>query len=431
MLFYSALFYLLLPFILLRLVWRGFKAPGYRQRWRERFGFVNKSVSLNKTLDKKLTRFWLHAVSLGEVVAAQPLVAQCLKYYPHTEFIITCSTPTGFSQIERAFGDNPRVSYCYAPYDLPDSVKRFLKRVQPDAFLIMETEIWPNMITQCHRQHIPVILINGRLSQRSFKRYRFFSDFSRQIFSKITTIFAQADQDAGFFKQLADMPVIVSGSVKSDIFISDELQQGAQTYRTQIEQEGKRSIIIAASTHKGEDEIILATLKQLREVNPDLLCILVPRHPERFDAVAELCAKQGFSIAKKSTNEKVSVNTDILLGDTIGDLLLMYGVADIAIVGGTFIDNGGHNFLEPAAWGLPIVSGTSDFNFSQIAKGLREKQALIQVKDAEQLKQTLAELLEQETVGKELGLAAKQYVIDQRGALEKVMKEIHVLLVNR
>lgn len=423
MFFYSLAFYCLLPLILLCLIWRGFKSPLYWRRWGERFGFIK--------LDKRFARqssttIWLHAVSVGEVLATRELVQALFNKYDDLVMVLTTMTPTGSEQARRLYGDS--VFHVYAPYDLPGSVNRFLNCVNPDLLLIMETEIWPNMISQCAKRKIPSVLVNGRLSEKSLKRYQKLPDFSRSIFNRLHTICAQSDGDRARFSVLKEKNIVVTGSVKAEIKISDTLRREAKAYRNTLEGETPRLIVIAASTHKGEDEIVLSAYQQLKRQYSNLLLILVPRHPERFDEVAALCLQKKLSLSRKSQNDIVKQTTDVLLADTMGELLMLYGVSDLAIMGGTFIEHGGHNPLEPAAWGVPVVSGTSDYNFSTITKELSDEGALEKVDGLQGLIATVEKLLQSSSLRQDKGRVAMACVEKNRGALDRVMATIEPLI---
>ncbi len=419
-LIYTVLFYCALPIILLRLFWRGYKAPAYRQRWFERFGYFDSDEALEKSL-------WIHAVSVGEVLAAKPLTEALLIKHPNITLVVTTMTPTGSDQVNRLFGE--KVFHVYIPYDLPGSLKRFFAHIKPIALVIMETEIWPNTIYQCNKNSVPVILANGRLSEKSLKRYQKFQKFSTSIFRCISTIAAQSPADAKRFDLLGANRTVVTGNIKSDIVISEDLQLRAKQYRGNLEKKRDRKIVLAASTHNGEDEIILSAFCKMQVTIPNALLILVPRHPERFNDVEKLCLQYNLKTIRKSLSKPINNETNVLLGDTMGDLLMLYGTCDVSIMGGTFIEHGGHNFLEPAAWGVPIVSGSSDYNFSKIANDLSDVGALIKIEsDDALLAKELKQLLSNDALRKEKGSAAKHYIESNRGALKELMKIINSFL---
>lgn len=427
MFIYNVLFYCALPFILLRLLWRGIKAPQYLQRWSERFGYFKLDERFNfiKKAHRKKKIIWLHAVSVGEVLASKRLVEYYLAQHDDSLIVLTTMTPTGSVQVSRLFGK--QVFHVYTPYDYFGAVNRFLNKIKPDLFLIMETEVWPNMINQCYKKNIPILLANARLSEKSLKKYQKFSGFSSFIFNKIDKIFSQSEADRNRFRQLktADSQnVVVVGNIKSDITIDKEIKKTALKYRAELEGGSTRKIVIAASTHKGEDDIILAAYKILKSKFPSLLLILVPRHPERFVSVANLCLKERLKLIRKSAGDTVTTETDVLLADTMGELLMLYGVSDIAIIGGTFIEHGGHNPLEPAAWGIPIVSGDSDYNFSLVSQELEAISVLTKVNSVQTLAACASELLGSNSLREEKGAKALAYMQKKRGALNNLLDNI-------
>src|SRR3990167_1569441 len=310
---YSLLFYLALPFILLRLGWRSLRQPAYRSRLKERFGYY--PFRLKKC-------FWIHAVSVGEVIAATPLIKTLKQRYPQIPLLITTMTPTGAMQVQKSLGE--QVKHVYLPYDLPDAMKRFLQAMQPIIAIIMETELWPTLLAACHQQNIPVCLMNGRLSAKSARAYQRISSLTRSMLQPLALIASHASKDAARFIALGAQAnrVIVTGSIKFDLALPNLTQESA-ALRAML---GNRPIWIAASTHKGEEEIIIAAHHQLRQIHPQALLILVPRHPQRFDAVFKLCQAH-FSTIRRSQSQSCFAETGIYLGDTMGELLLLYSVA--------------------------------------------------------------------------------------------------------
>lgn len=421
---YSAVFYIALPLILLRLLWRSIKAPHYRKRWKERFGFL-PAIAPNKTV------LWLHTVSVGETIAAKPLVEALLSDYPDDALVITTTTPTGSAQVKKQYAQQiieGRIYHTYIPYDLPDCIHRFLKRVQPKIAIFMETEVWPNILHACHHQKISTILVNARLSEKSLKSYKKLPNFSQQTFSKFTKIIAQTEQDANRFFQL--MPSLtshlrkerirVSGNIKTEIAVDHRLRAAAKDLKDQWSQQGSKKIIIAASTHRGEDDIILSAYQQLLNQSGNIRLLIVPRHPERFTEVRQQCEALGLVVAARSESVGVSENTQVIVGDTMGEMMLFFGVSDVAIIGGSFIEHGGHNMLEAAAWRLPIISGNSVYNFAKIAADMEQQQALLLVETSE-LKEIVQQFLQDDAMAQSYGQRAKQYVDENTGALAKTM----------
>lgn len=424
---YTLLFHLGLPLVAGRLAWRAWQAPAYAKRIGERFALGLPAL--------KPGGIWLHAVSVGESIAAAPLVRELLVRYPQLPITITCMTPTGSARIQALFGGAEyagRVQHCYLPYDLPWAAARFLDQVQPRLAVIMETELWPNHIHQCAKRGIPVALANGRLSERSARGYARFANLTAPMLAELDLLAVQTALEAERFRSLGARAkcVEVTGSIKFDLTIDPALLTRAAALREQW-QATQRPVWIAASTHAGEDEIVLAAHRELLKHNPDALLILVPRHPERFNAVFELCQRQGFSTRRRSTGEALRVSDQVLLGDTMGELLFLYALADIAFVGGSLVANGGHNLLEPAALGKPVLSGPHLFNFLEIAAQLRAAGALNEVADAEGLAQRVAQLWREPEVAQVMRAAGLAVMQANQGALARLLAGLERLLKER
>lgn len=414
---YSLLFYIALPFIAVRLVLRSCKAPLYRQRMGERF-----SLGLPPMRPGGL---WIHAVSVGESIAAAPMVRALIERHPDLPVTVTCMTPTGSERIRALFGD--QVQHCYLPYDVPCAVARFLDHVRPTLAVIMETELWPNYIHQCSRRGIPVALANARLSARSAKGYGRLEGVTRPMLSSMDWIAVQTSAEAERFTSLGARPecVTVTGSIKFDLSIDPALISRAEVLR---EAWGHRPVWIAASTHAGEDEILLAAHTRLRQHLPDALMILVPRHPERFDDVYKHCQQSQLSTARRSKDEPVAHDTAVYLGDTMGELLFLYAAADVAFVGGSLIERGGHNLLEPAALGKPVLSGPHVFNFLDIAAQLRDAQALRDVRSTEDIAEALQLLLMDEHVADQMRQGGLAVLKANQGALQRLLDGLDRLI---
>lgn len=414
--FYSVSIYLLSPFILLRLLYRALRAPAYARRWRERFGFVAQTNG-GKTI-------WLHSVSVGETLAAVPLVKALQQRYPDYRLTVTCMTPTGSERIQAAFGDS--VDHYYAPYDMPDSVARFLNRVRPELLLIMETELWPNTIAACSSRSIPVILANGRLSAKSAAAYGKIPRLVGSMLRSISAVVAQHDDDGNRFARLGLPPeaLSISGNIKFDLHLDSEVRAKAQSLTTEWQGENQRPVLLAASTHAGEDELILQAYGQIKaalSVAP--LLVLVPRHPERFNQVAQLCEQAGFVVARRSTGEPTAP-ADILLGDTMGELMSFYGACDLAFVGGSLVPTGGHNMIEAAAWGVPVVTGPHLFNFAEASRLLIEGDAMIVCEDTDSLAEQCIGLFANRQRCTQMGDAAHRIAEANRGALDRLLAVI-------
>ncbi|HEX5515696.1 MAG TPA: lipid IV(A) 3-deoxy-D-manno-octulosonic acid transferase [Gammaproteobacteria bacterium] len=414
---YSIFFYLLLPAAFLRLFWRGRKAPAYRRRWAERLGWVPAMPGERP--------IWLHAVSVGETLAAVPLVRALQSRYPETPLLLTTTTPTGSERVRATFGDS--VHHVYAPYDLPSVVQRFLNRTRPQLVVVMETELWPNLFHALRARGIPLLVVNARLSPRSTRGYQRLGRLTRATIGCIDTIAAQSPADAERYAVLGAtaQQLVTTGNIKFDMTLPDDLAQAGQALRTGFG--AQRPVWIAASTHEGEDEQVLAAHRQLLHRYPDLLLILVPRHPERFERVAVLCREQGFQLARRSYGE-TGADAQVYLGDTMGELMRMYAAADVAFVGGSLVPTGGHNLLEPAALGLAPLSGPHLFNFQQIAELLAAVETLTLVADAAALAAQVERLLAEPAMRRAAGERARQVVEDNRGALARTLDLIALRL---
>ncbi|MFN3786374.1 MAG: lipid IV(A) 3-deoxy-D-manno-octulosonic acid transferase, partial [Thiothrix sp.] len=382
---YTLVLYLLTPLFLARLWWRGRANPAYRQRVSERFGFVPASSQ---------PCLWLHAVSVGETLAARPLVERLLRDYPQYPLWITTTTPTGSASVQRLFGQ--RVRHSYLPYDLPSALSRFLQRVQPMLCVVLETEIWANLYAACAQRQVPLLLANARLSTRSMRGYARLGGLVRQTLAHVSRIAARAAQDAVYFQQLGADPtrLVVCGNIKFDLVVPPELVERGRLLRQQWG--AKRPVWVAASTHQGEDEQILQVFTQLRAgIAHDILLILVPRHPERFAAVTRLCRDTGLPVVSRSSGGAFANNTAIIVGDSMGELLLWYAVADMAFIGGSLVAHGGHNPLEAAAFAVPVVSGRHVHNFTDIFPPLCAAGGAVLVHDAAGLQQQLQAWLQE------------------------------------
>lgn len=407
---YTFLFYCALPFILIRLWWKGKKNPGYRLRWRERLGFISPPPIIGNVL-------WLHAVSLGEMITAKPLIQAIRAQYPDTILIITTTTVSGSSLAAQYVDD--RTYHCYLPYDLPSAIERFLDHIHPQQVVIMETELWPNLLHCVAQRGIPILLANARLSQRSMQSYLRIKKFMQQVLPHITCIAAQTQADADRFAQLGAKPnqLHVIGNIKFDVPLPTHLIEQGRALRESWS--ATRPTLIAASTHTGEEEIILAAFQHFLNTHPDALLILVPRHPERFDVVATLCEQQHYNFIRRTQNLPCLPTTQIFLGDSLGELFLYYAMADIAFVGGSFAPIGGHNPLEPAALALPVITGPNISNFTQIFALLEEAGAAMIVTDAAALGDAWINLMRDSEQRAAMGKAGQQVRDQNKGAVER------------
>ncbi|MFH1334305.1 MAG: lipid IV(A) 3-deoxy-D-manno-octulosonic acid transferase [Pseudomonadota bacterium] len=419
---YSFLFYLLIPFVLLRLLWRSRKLKQYRQRILERFAIF-------KIQSRYRHGIWLHSVSVGETLAAVPLIKQLKKTFPDLPIVVTTMTPTGSERVTAALGDS--VFHVYVPYDLPDVVQRFLHKVQPHLIIIMETEIWPNLLYYSRKSRIPILLANARLSEKSAKGYARFRKLTKRVLNRFDLIAAQAAPDAERFIQLglSKEKVKVVGSIKFDINMPPSIFETGELIRHQLGAD--RFIWIAASTHEGEENHVLEAFKEVKKRLPKALLLLVPRHPERFDKVFHLCVNVGFTVARRSKGDVCNASIDIFLGDTMGELMQFYAASDVAFVGGSLVPIGGHNLLEPAVFRLAILSGPHTFNFTVIRELFEKEEAVVIVEDAKQLAEQVILLLSDERLRRQLGANALKVVQMNKGMVGKYVQLAKELLDKR
>ena len=410
---YTCLYALLIPVIFLRLLWRSIKSPGYRQRWSERLGKVSFVPEGDGCI-------WVHAVSVGETLAAVPLIKAIQARWPEKLVVVTTMTPTGSTQVHRVFGDS--VFHVYAPYDLPFLVSRFLDRVRPQLTIIMETELWPNLIHGCYVRHIPVLVANARLSDKSFRGYQRIARLSRSMLTEVGMIAAQTEADKRNFVQLG-LPAtqaIVTGNIKFDLTLEESTRQAAAFLRQEI---GKnRPVWIVASTHNGEDSIVVDAHQQLLQKFSNLLLILVPRHPERFDEVAKLCEARGLKVVRRSSGKTPQPHHQLWLGDTLGELLMLLGIADVCFIGGSLVPVGGHNMIEAAAWGKPVLIGPHLFNFKEASDLLIEAGAMTVSESADQIAQSVDRLLSDDNARSKQGEKALAVANANRGALQRLFE---------
>jgi 3-deoxy-D-manno-octulosonic-acid transferase len=405
-----------MPFILARLYWRGFKAPDYRRRWAERFGFF---AALPKP-----GCIWIHAVSVGETRAALPLIRALQSLYPQRPLLITTTTPTGSRQVREAFQES--VHHVYVPYDLPDAVKRFLNRTRPGLAIIMETELWPNLFRNCSLREIPLVIANARLSERSASGYKRLHRLTAQTLAHTTLIAAQGEADALRFRALGAPRVEFTGNIKYDLDLPAGLMEQSRSLRRSLGEQ--RPIWIAASTHAGEEQTILEVFSTLRHRWPDLLLLLVPRHPERFLPVKALCQRHRLQVITRSEERPCDTQTAVFLGDSMGELLLFYSVADLAFVGGSLVSTGGHNILEPALLGVPVLFGPYMFNFAEISQRLLQAGAAWQIANAKELTERTELLLADPLLRETAGQRGQALVEANRGALAALLENIQKML---
>lgn len=411
---YSALFYILFPFIVLRMLLRSRRAPAYRRRLAERFGVFTPDFEPGAPV------IWLHAVSVGEVLATAPLIEDLLRDYPAFRLVLTTTTPTGSERARALFGD--RVFHVYSPWDMPGAVRRFLHRVRPRLLVVMETELWPNLIHYSAASGCRVILANARLSERSAHGYARFARLTRPMLQQLDKVACQGQRDAGRFLGLG-LPrprLQITGNIKFDLVIDAGMRDRAAALRLAFGADS-RPILLAASTHPGEEELILAAFKSIRQALPDCLLVLAPRHPERFEAVYSLVARN-CRVSRRSACDQPVVGDEVFLLDSMGELGLMFSVARVALIGGSLVEHGGHNPLEAAAWGVPVVCGPHMFNFSGVSELLVDAGAMMLLEHPEQLGACLLALLNNEQDCQARGKAAMRVLDQNRGARERLLE---------
>ena len=416
-LLYNVLIYFAAPMALLVEFWRGLRDPSYREGRSERFGFGEQLEG--RTI-------WIHAVSVGEVQAASLLVARLLERHPEHRIVMTTVTPTGRARVRLLFGD--RVSLRYVPFDVPGSVKRFFDRVRPRLAIILETELWPNLYAECGRRKVPLVLASARLSSRSVGRYRRLVPLFRQVLSNGIVIAAQSEADAERFLSIgaARERTHVAGNIKIDFEPPSEVGPLGRNWREQ--NAPGRMVWVAGSTHEGEEEMVLDAHRRVRERFPQALLVLVPRHPNRFDSVRDLLARRHEAAAFRSDGRRIDPSTAVVLGDTMGELMMFYAAADVAFVAGSLVPIGGHNLLEPASIGLPVLTGPHNFNSEEITQLLLDAGAARVVTDPLQLAHSVTALFADPARRATMGAAGKAVLDANRGALDRLLALIEPLV---
>ncbi len=408
---YLAAAYLLLPLFVLYWLWRAASKPVYRDHLSQRFGFNYPEFSRSS--------IWIHAVSVGEVQASIPLVKSLLNEFPERDVIVSTVTPTGAERVRTLFAG--KVHHCYIPYESPGAVRRFFDAVKPSLALIMETELWPNLFHECEERNVPLVLVSARISVKSVSRYQFLLPLFRKALSHGIIIAAQTQADEERFLSLGAEPqrTSVMGNIKFDVDCPVNLRADGAALRKKSF--GDRPVWVAGSTHEGEEEIILQAHQILMQSLPDALLVLVPRHPERFSVVRGLLDKHGLRVSERSTNQICSAESQVFLGDTMGELLLFYAASDVAFVGGSLVPIGGHNMLEPAMLGLPIITGPHVFNAQDIADLFIDDGAAVLVDNAVELAETVCNLLTNSAERTAIGGRGEQLLRRNRGALRRLL----------
>jgi 3-deoxy-D-manno-octulosonic-acid transferase len=394
----------LLPWALLHLVWRARRQPDYLRHWGERFGFYGDRP--------RQSVIWIHAVSVGETRAAQPLLAALHKRYPEHRIVFSHMTPTGRETSTALFGDS--VDRVYLPYDTPWAVARFLDHFRPTLGLIMETELWPNLVAACRTRNLPLLLVNGRLSERSARRYAKLPALTRQTLNNLAAIAAQGDDDARRLRELGAAEVVVLGNMKFDIEPPTAQLELGRELRAAI---GDRPLFLCASTREGEEALILAAWPR----DCPVLLAIVPRHPQRFDAVAALVAARGFALQRRSDRVAIAASTQVWLGDSMGELFAWYAAAAVTFVGGSLLNYGSQNLIEPCSVGTPVLIGPSTFNFADAARAAIAAQAVIQVGDAAALIREALALISDTARRTAMADFGRAFAASHRGATARTM----------
>jgi len=408
--FYSFLFYLLIPFIVVRLLWRGIKAPAYRCRWAERFAFYNKKHAQGV--------IWFHAVSVGEAEALFPLVRQIQKQHPDARLLITTTTPTGSARVKAVMKES--VEHVYLPYDIPCAVNRFMRCFKPRIAVIMETEIWPNLFACCGKNEIPLYIINARLSEKSARGYQKIPSLVLPALAQVKLIATQTEEDSNrFIAAGAEKEKVKTlGNIKFDVEIPREtIEQGLQLKANLF---GDRFVWLIASTHKDEEAIFLEIYKEIKQKMPELLLVIVPRHPERFGEVKKLCEQHQLAVVMRTADEACQQNADIYLADTMGELKMLYAAADVAFVGGSMVSVGGHNVLEAAAVGVPVLFGPYMANFKEIAQGVLQEDAAIQCQNKDDIVSAMTALYADPEYRGQFIEKGKAFVRQNQGAITRI-----------
>ncbi|EPE2680283.1 lipid IV(A) 3-deoxy-D-manno-octulosonic acid transferase [Vibrio alginolyticus] len=408
---YTLLLALASPLLLFGLYKSKPNKPKFGSRWKEHFGITPKLKSNDKPI-------WIHAVSVGESIAATPLIKALKEQNPEQSILVTTTTSTGAEQIAK-LGD--LIEHRYMPIDFGFAIKGFLKAVQPKQMLIIETELWPNTLHNVHKAGIPITVVNARLSEKSCQNYAKIQRLFNQLHPCLTQVLCQTDSDAERFERLGveKKKLSVTGSIKFDIQISEQVKQQGQQLRAQLGND--RPIWIAASTHKGEDEQVLDAHRQVLKSHPNALLVLVPRHPERFDDVFTLCQQQGFKTVRRTSTHAVETNTQVYLGDTMGEMLTLIGAADICFMGGSLIGDkvGGHNVLEPAALGIPIINGPSFFNFKEIVHEMKQNNLIKIVKNEDELARAIVALIKDVAAHERITSELAHFMLANSGSLQR------------
>ncbi len=409
---YSLLLWVALPFIALKLWFRGRREPGYHQWLGERFGYY-KSPEQGRVI-------WFHAVSVGEARASVPLVKAMRSLYPDCLALVTCMTAAGREALEQAFGDDVRV--CFLPYDYPFAIRRFLGHFRPRLGVLMETEIWPNLLAECKRRAVPVALANARMSQRSMQAYQALARLSRPAFEALAVVCAQSDADAARLASLGAKCIVTCGNLKFDVGVDEQKLAEGKALKASL---GGRQVVALASTRAGEEDLLMTSF--LARSPKNVFVIIVPRHPQRFGEVARLMDASGIDFSRR-TGGALKGSESMLLGDTMGEMATYFAAADVTVIGGTFLPFGGQNFIEACAIGLPVILGPHVHNFSEATRLAIDCGAAVQVGDADAAISMALELLADPARRAAMGAAALKFASAHRGATQRHIAAIQGLL---
>ena len=405
---YTLALYALLPGALWHLAWRARREPAYLRNLPERFGYYPQKRSAGPVI-------WLHAVSVGETHAAAPLIRALQESRPDHCVVLTHTTPTGRDAARALFGED--VLCCYLPYDFPGAVGRFLAHFRPRVGILMETEIWPNLIHVCHARGVPVYLVNARLSENSWRRYRRFRGLTHATLRQLAGIAAQSADDAHRLRELGAATVGVAGNLKYDVAVPAHQVELGRSWRAAW---GARPVLLAASTRAGEEALLLDALARI--ATPDMLLVIVPRHPQRFDEVAALIERRGFRVSRRTAGVAVDARIQVLLGDSMGEMFAYYSACDVAFIGGSLLPFGSHNLIEACAAGKPVLLGPSTYNFEEAAARAIAAGAALHVKDAHQLMEEAQRLLSGPDIAARMAEAARAFSRTHQGATQRVLE---------
>jgi 3-deoxy-D-manno-octulosonic-acid transferase len=428
---YSLIWWLAMPLVLGRLWWRGRKEAGYREHWNERL-----AVYRPRAANDEPHTIWVHAVSVGETRAAEPLVDALLKEYPRSRIVMTHMTPTGRATGKQLFGKHgARLAQAYLPYDTITMVRRFIRHFEPRICILMETEVWPTLIAECGKAGVPVVLANARLSERSLRKAKKLGTLMAQAARGITLVAAQTDADAERVRSLGVRQVAVTGSIKFDVVVPAAALAVGAGLRAQIGAHGARSVMLCASTREGEEEPILDAFRAALAsgtLPPETLLLLVPRHPQRFDEVEQMVSARGLSVQRRSAlaqpGAAVDAATQVLLGDSMGEMFAYYAVCDLAFIGGSLQPLGGQNLIEAAALGKPVLIGEHTFNFALVTEQAVEAGGAARIASAGDLMQQAGGLLRDDGARTAMGRNAQAFANQHRGATQRTLALLPALL---